>query len=102
MIQVASATATLVATTTVVSTQTRTTTIHDCAPAPSCPTLTSTGTVCCTCLEVGCVTTQAVTDSCGCPDALATTAIDFPCDGRDSCSRVGCRTVYSVQSRRCW
>ncbi|OIW22518.1 hypothetical protein CONLIGDRAFT_687521 [Coniochaeta ligniaria NRRL 30616] len=99
--QTRSVTATLIQTTTLIRTETRTTTVQNCAPAPSCPTLTSTGTACRTCLVPGCVTTQVVTKSCGCPNALATTTTNFPCNDRDSCNQIGCKTVYSVETQRC-
>lgn len=84
---------------TVEKTLTLTTTAPCGAPDPGlhtgCPTLTSTGTACNTCLVPGCTSRVEVTRSCGCPP-LPTTTVNFRCNDPDVCNHIACRTVYDV------
>lgn len=65
---------------------------------PNCPTLTSTATYCKSCLVPDCTTTSYLTKSAGC-DVLATSTVSFPCENPDSCNKIGCKTVYSIQTQ---
>ncbi|KAK3345824.1 hypothetical protein B0T25DRAFT_550454 [Lasiosphaeria hispida] len=59
----------------------------------SCPTVTSTRTLCTTCVVPLCLGLATLTQSCGCSTA-ETVYLDFPCSG--GCSQVGCSTSYAV------
>lgn len=65
---------------------------------PTCPTLTSTATYCKSCFVPDCTTTQYLTKSARC-DVLPTATVSFPCDDPDSCNKIGCKTVYSIQTQ---
>lgn len=65
---------------------------------PNCPTLTSTATYCKSCLVPDCTTTSYLTKSAGC-DVLPTATVSFPCENPDSCNKIGCKTVYSIQTQ---
>lgn len=65
---------------------------------PNCSTLTSTATYCKSCLVPDCTTTSYITKSAGC-DALPTETVSFPCENPDSCQKIGCKTVYSIQTQ---
>ncbi|KAL1850785.1 hypothetical protein Daus18300_012793 [Diaporthe australafricana] len=65
---------------------------------PNCSTLTSTATYCKSCLVPDCTTTSYITKSAGC-DALPTETVSFPCENPDSCNKIGCKTVYSIQTQ---
>ncbi|KAK2608115.1 hypothetical protein N8I77_006748 [Diaporthe amygdali] len=64
---------------------------------PNCSTLTSTATYCKSCLVPDCTTTSSITKSAGC-DVLSTAVVSFPCDSPDSCQKIGCKTVYAIQT----
>lgn len=65
---------------------------------PTCPTLTSTATYCKSCLVPDCSTTSYLTKPAGC-DVLPTATVSFPCDDPDSCNKIGCKTLYSIQTQ---
>ncbi|KAK1762217.1 hypothetical protein QBC33DRAFT_602056 [Phialemonium atrogriseum] len=84
-------------TVTVTTTETVTKTTGSACGGGNCPTLTSTGTVCKTCLVPQCTTTQVVNKPAGCNN-LATVSTSFGCNDADVCNKIGCRTVYAIQS----
>ncbi|KAK1833034.1 hypothetical protein QBC39DRAFT_403424 [Podospora conica] len=59
-----------------------------------CPTVTATRELCATCAIPLCLGLATVTQSCGCPSAVPTVYLDFPCE--DNCKGVWCTTSYSV------
>lgn len=59
-----------------------------------CPTVTATRELCQTCPVPLCLGLATVTQSCGCPSAVPTVYLDFPC--KDNCKGVWCSTSYSV------
>jgi hypothetical protein len=95
-------TTTRVSTATVTQTLVRESTVTRCeGGGAACPTITQTATACRSCLVPQCTTTQALTRPCGCNGALPTAVVSFPCDRSDSCQKIGCTTVYSIQTARC-
>ncbi|KAK0652737.1 hypothetical protein B0T16DRAFT_505375, partial [Cercophora newfieldiana] len=89
-------------TATVTQTVVRESTVSRCGNAgAACPTITQTATACRSCLVPQCTTTQALTRSCGCTGALPTAVVSFPCDRSDSCQKIGCTTVYAIQTQAC-
>ncbi|KAK7985120.1 hypothetical protein PG988_002742 [Apiospora saccharicola] len=71
-------------------------------PAPmDCPKLTSTGTACRSCFVPDCTETVQTTKSCGCPTAMPTTTVNFPCSNPDSCGLIGCKTQYQIATEAC-
>ncbi|KAK0750651.1 hypothetical protein B0T18DRAFT_390034 [Schizothecium vesticola] len=63
-------------------------------PQTGCPTVTATRELCQTCAVPMCLGLATVTQSCGCPSAVPTVYLDFPC--KDNCKGVWCSTSYSV------
>jgi hypothetical protein len=66
-------------------------------PAPTqtgCPTVTATRELCTTCPVPACLGLATLTQSCGCPSAIPTVYLDFPC--ADNCKGVWCSTSYDV------
>ncbi|KAK6820716.1 hypothetical protein PG990_012700 [Apiospora arundinis] len=73
-----------------------------CKPTPTdCPKLTSTGTACRSCFVPDCTETVQTTKSCGCPAAMPTTTVNFPCNNPDSCGLIGCKTQYQIATEAC-
>ncbi|KAK8061290.1 hypothetical protein PG994_007656 [Apiospora phragmitis] len=71
-------------------------------PMPTdCPKLTSTGTACRLCFVPDCTETVQTTKSCGCPAAVPTTTVNFPCKDPDSCGLIGCKTQYQIATEAC-
>ncbi|KAK4450510.1 hypothetical protein QBC34DRAFT_75946 [Podospora aff. communis PSN243] len=59
-----------------------------------CPTVTTTGVLCPTCPVPACLGLATVTQRCGCPEAIPTVTVNFPCE--DNCAGVWCTTVYET------
>ncbi|KAK8104023.1 uncharacterized protein PG998_011056 [Apiospora kogelbergensis] len=73
-----------------------------CKPTPTdCPKLTSTGTACRSCFVPDCTETIQTTKSCGCPAAMPTATVNFPCNNPDSCGLIGCKTQYQIATEAC-
>jgi len=106
---------TIIRTTTLTRTQTQTQTVRQtiretqtvvststvrgqCGGGAACPTITQTATACRSCLVPQCTTTSVLTRPCGC-NALPTQVVSFPCNDPDSCNRIGCTTVYAIQTQ---
>lgn len=91
---------TLIVTEATTTTETQTTTAP-CEGGAECPTLTSTGTACRTCLVPQCTSRVGVTRPCGCQGPLPTTTVNLECTDPGVCNRIGCTTVYDVQTAQC-
>lgn len=63
-------------------------------PQTGCPTVTATRELCQTCAIPLCLGLATVTQSCGCPSAIPTVYLDFPC--KDNCKGVWCSTSYAI------
>ena len=59
-----------------------------------CPTVTATRELCTTCLVPACLALFTVTQSCGCPTAVPTVQLDFPC--ASGCGGLWCSTSYAI------
>lgn len=59
-----------------------------------CPTVTATGELCTTCPVPACLGLATITQSCGCPTAIPTVFVDFPC--ASGCSGIWCSTSYAI------
>lgn len=64
-----------------------------------CPTVTLTNNVCKTYATPDCVLVQPVTRSCGCPSAVPTVFVDYPCDS--GCGGIGCSSNYVFFAENC-
>lgn len=99
-VQVSTLIVTEVSATTDTITETRTTTAT-CEDEVECPTLTSTGTACRTCLVPQCTLRMGVTRPCGCDGPLPTTTVNLACTEQGVCNRIGCTTVYDIHTAEC-
>ncbi|TLS28080.1 hypothetical protein PpBr36_00076 [Pyricularia pennisetigena] len=59
-----------------------------------CPTVTTTGIQCSTCVVPACLQISTVTQSCGCPTPVPTQTVNWPCQG--GCGGLSCATSYVV------
>ncbi|KAH9437596.1 hypothetical protein MCOR02_001251 [Pyricularia oryzae] len=59
-----------------------------------CPTATTTGVRCSTCIVPACLHISTITQSCGCPTPVPTQTLDWPCEG--GCGGLSCATSYVV------
>ncbi|PSR87317.1 hypothetical protein BD289DRAFT_236486 [Coniella lustricola] len=89
---------------TITTTETITTSVPSTTSfgAGSCPTVTSTGSVCSTCFYPECIVLSTIDAPCSCPTPLATVRLDYPCQDDGECIPLGCGTFYSVASRTCY
>jgi hypothetical protein len=72
-------------------------------PAPpaqtGCPTVTVTGVLCATCPVPACLGLATATQRCGCPEAIPTVTLDFPCE--DNCKGIFCTTSWDYVTEEC-
>lgn len=67
-------------------------------PQTGCPTVTLTSSICGTCAAPECVQLESLTKSCGCPSAVPTVFVDFPCG---SCAGLGCAASHVFVEESC-
>ncbi|KAH7245762.1 hypothetical protein BKA59DRAFT_476237 [Fusarium tricinctum] len=61
-----------------------------------CPTITSTASVCSTCITLACISLSTITPQKNCPSSVPTTKTSFPCS-KSQCPS-GCATSYVYPS----
>ncbi|KAF4446185.1 gelatinase b [Fusarium austroafricanum] len=64
--------------------------------AKPCPTVTSTRTLCSTCVVPACLAIETISSQRGCPAKVPTTRVSFPCS-KSQCPE-GCATSYAYAS----
>lgn len=80
-----------------VSSQTTTGTVT--SSATGCPTVTLTSSICSSCATPDCVQIEPITQGCGCPSAIPTVFVDYPCES--ACKGLGCAANYVFFTENC-
>lgn len=77
----------------------QTTTGSVTSSATGCPTITLTSSICSSCATPDCVQIEPITQGCGCPSAIPTVFVDYPCES--ACKGLGCAANYVFFTENC-
>ncbi|OHE98615.1 hypothetical protein CORC01_06066 [Colletotrichum orchidophilum] len=66
-----------------------------------CPTVTSTGTVCPTFVQLACFAMSTISSRCGCPSTVPTKSVDYPCGGKGPTGCMGTSYIYETATPTC-
>ncbi|KAI3545572.1 hypothetical protein CPAR01_06788 [Colletotrichum paranaense] len=66
-----------------------------------CQTVTSTGTVCPTFVQLACLALSTISSQCGCPSTVPTKSVDYPCGGNPPRGCMGTSYIYETATPTC-
>ncbi|KAK1635623.1 hypothetical protein BDP81DRAFT_40150 [Colletotrichum phormii] len=71
------------------------------ANAVYCPTVTSTGTICPTFVQMACLALSTISSRCGCPSKVPTKSVDYPCGEKGPAGCMGTSYIYETATPNC-
>ncbi|UQC81556.1 uncharacterized protein CLUP02_07042 [Colletotrichum lupini] len=66
-----------------------------------CQTVTSTGTICPTFVQMACLALSTISSQCGCPSTVPTKSVDYPCGGNPPRGCMGTSYIYETATPTC-